>query len=254
MSLPRPSRASQLATALDLAAAWNATDHDVAERFHPQYGPALGRLPEGAVVFRGLPFALGQRSSGRRWLLLEWPITVPFPEGRDRTVSHVVVAHFADSARDEHGERPPETPVGWVLPAGEPLARYDVQLASGPRRTLVVRRRFEIADGIIGWGFLPVEAVGHRADEVLDWRGPYPRQSPGRYPAAGQAGLLGMLPGSWGPTQTGVADFVPTADDDITYWLHALAIPPGEEPEAITLEPVDGGRPGSAGGGGGSHA
>ena len=33
-----------------------------------------------------------------------------------------------------------------------------------------------------------------------------------------------MLPGSWGAGQTGVADFVPTRDDDITYWLHAIPL------------------------------
>ena len=33
-----------------------------------------------------------------------------------------------------------------------------------------------------------------------------------------------MLPGSWGAAQTGVVDFVPTPDDDATYWLHSIPL------------------------------
>ena len=93
------------------------------------------------------------------------------------------------------------------------------------RRAVEVRRRFEIADGIIGWGFLPFAAIGHRADETIDWRGPYPRQAPGRY-VAGRPGrrCSRCCPASWGAAQTGVADFVPTPHDDATYWLHAIPL------------------------------
>ena len=159
-------------------------------------------------MFRGLPFDLGTRGASRRWVLVDDELTIDL-RGHG-PASHLVVAHFSDSWRDPTGERLPGTPVGWVLPTGQPLARYEVAFADGTRRTVDVRRRFEIADGIIGWGFLPFAAIGHRADETVDWRGPYPRQEPGRYVEAGQGGLLAMLPGSWGPAQTGVADFVPT--------------------------------------------
>src|SRR5207249_4152822 len=131
-------------------------------------------------------------------------------------------------------------------PAGEPLARYEVAFADGSAQVIEVRRRFEIADGIIGWGFLPFAAIGHRADEALDWRGPHPRQAPGRYVSAGQAGLLAMLPGSWGAAQTGVADFVPTPDDDATYWLHSIPLAADTVPVGLRVMPVAGGRPGSA--------
>ena len=53
--------------------------------------------------------------------------------GRGRA-SHLVVAHFVDSWRDADGERAPGTPVGWVLPTGEPLARYEVGFADGSVR------------------------------------------------------------------------------------------------------------------------
>jgi len=245
MSLPRPSPVSPLAEAIDLSALWNASDADLATRLHPSYAPALTRLPDGTAVFRGLPFQLGRRAAGPRWIVVDRPVTVTFPRRAGADISHVVVAQFADSWRNERGERPPGTPVGWVVPAGELLASYELLFADGTGHATRIRRRFQIADGIIGWGVLPFEAVGHRADEPLDWRGPYPRQSAARYAPAGQAGLLGMLPASWGPAQTGVADFVPTVDDDISYWLHAIPVPPGRQPVGLRLAPAGDGRPGS---------
>ncbi len=233
-----------LARPVDLAAVWNATDADVAARLHPLYAPALARLPEGAAVFRGLPFALGHRAAGQRWLLANRAVDVPFAPSAD-SVSHIVVAHFSDSWRNAAGEREPGTPVGWVLPTGEPLAAYELLFADGSTRTLTVRRRFEIADGIIGWGFLPFEAVGHRMDEPVDWRGPHPRLGVGTYAPAGQAGPLTMLPGGWGPSQVGIADFVPAQDSDITYWLHAVPLAPGEVPVSLRVTPLADGRPGT---------
>ena len=171
--------ATPLAQPLDLARLWNATDADVAARLHPLYTPALARLPDGAQVFRGLPFALGRRAAGRRWLLADRDIEVALPGGAASQGSHLVIAHFSDSWRNAAGEREPGTPVGWVLPTGEPLAAYELLFANGSVRTVTVRRRFEIADGIIGWGFLPFAAVGHRMDEPVDWRGPHPRLGQG---------------------------------------------------------------------------
>ena len=40
-------------------------------------------------------------------------------------------------------------------------------------------------------------------------------RSPGRYAPAGHGGALTILPGSWGASQTGVADAVPSPDDDV---------------------------------------
>ncbi|HTS15293.1 MAG TPA: hypothetical protein VMH24_06475, partial [Candidatus Sulfotelmatobacter sp.] len=235
MSLVRSPWATSLARPVDLSAAWNATDDEVAERFHPLYRASLARLPDGAAVFRGLPFALGTRAAGRRWLVVDGPLVVDLPPG---PASHLVVAHFADSWRDAHGERPAGMPVGWVFPTGQPLATYEVTFDDGSTSSLAVRRRFQVDDGIIGWGFLPFEAVGHRQDEAVDWRGPHARQGAGRYPPAGHAGPLMLLPGAWGGAQTGVADYVPTPDDDITYWLHAIPLPPGRRARALRLSPV----------------
>jgi len=249
MSLSRSASASPLARAVDLGHAWNASDADLAARLHPRYANALSRLPDGDTVFRGLPFALGSRHAGRRWLLLDGPISVDLPPDEASgggAVSHVVVAHFADSWREPGGERPDEMPVGWVLPTGEPLAAYTLCFADGASRDMPIRRRFELADGIIGWGFLPFDAVGHRAEEPLDWRGPHPAQSAGRYAPPGHSGALGMLPAAWGPAQTAVADFVPTPDDDITYWLHAIPVGPAGTLTGIVLAGLGGGRPGSA--------
>jgi hypothetical protein len=243
MTTGRAGSATRLARPVDLSSAWNASDAEVGARFHPLYRQALERLPDGASVFRGLPFHLGTRAAPRRWILVRDELTIDL-RGHG-PASHLVVAHFSDSWRDAAGERLPGSPVGWVLPTGEPLARYELTFADGRTRAVDVRRRFEIADGIIGWGFLPFAAIGHRADETLDWRGPHPRQEPGRYAPAGHAGPLTMLPGSWGPAQTGVADFVPTPRDDATYWLHAIPLGGDAEPVGLRVVPLGEGRPGT---------
>ena len=132
MDLARPSGISQLADPVDLTGSWNATDDDVSVRFHPLYRASLVRLPEGPSVFRGLPFELGRRSAVRRWILVDRdPVTIPLSGGGGRHPSHVVVAHFSDSDRDAAGDRPPATPVGWVLPTGQPLAQYQLRFADG---------------------------------------------------------------------------------------------------------------------------
>ena len=236
--------ASPLASPVALADAWNASDPELADRLHPLYREALGRLPEGDQVFRGIPFRLGERRLGRRWLVVDCERTIDL-RGHG-PASHVVIAHFSDSWRHPDGTRPAGMPVGWVMPAGEVLARYELVGMDGRSQILDVRRRFEINDGIIGWGFLPFAAVGHLADEVVDWRGPHPRQGPGRYAPAGQAGPLTMLPGAWGPAQTGVGDHVPTPDDDVTYWLHAIPIDGSGDLSELRVAPLGDGRPGTA--------
>ena len=66
MSTGRDQPATPAAHAVDLAGAWNASDADIGDRFHPLYGPALARLPDGPSVFRGLPFELGVRRRRKR--------------------------------------------------------------------------------------------------------------------------------------------------------------------------------------------
>ena len=149
-----------------------------------------------------------------------------------------MVAHFSDSWRDPAGERLPGAPVGYVLPAGEPLARYEIAFADGATRVVDVRRRFEIADGIIGWGYLPFAAIGHRDEETIDWRGPHARLTPGRYAPAGHGGALTIMPGSWGAAQTGIVDYVPSFDDDATYWLHAIPLGSDAEPVERPARPA----------------
>ena len=57
-SLP-VSRATPLAEPVDIDAVRNLDVVAATARLGPGYGPALGRLPMGLQVFRGLPFALG---------------------------------------------------------------------------------------------------------------------------------------------------------------------------------------------------
>ena len=235
--------ATPLARPVSLDAARNATVDRFAGRFHPAYGPALARLPAGRQVFHGLPFDLGPAGHRRRWILLDGPQAIDLsPVGPAR---YLVIAHLCDTWRDDAGERPPGLALGHVVPVGEPLARYTVLDRSGARTRHEIRRRFEVNDGILGWGSTAFAALPHVENEAIDWRGPHAAQSPGRYAPAGQSGTLTIMPGVYGTSQTGVSDFVPSATDDALLWLVAIELEAGAEPMALELEPLAGGRPGS---------
>src|SRR5690242_16038266 len=200
---------SPLATPVGIDAARNATDADVIARFHPRAAAGIRRLPSGDQVFHGLPFQLAAGTASRRWILVREALTIDLPVAEPAT--HLVVAHLVDTWRDDDGERPAGLAVGHVVPIGEPLARYTVADAAGGRRTRIVRRRFEINDGLLGWGSAAFAAVPHLENEVLDWRGPHAPQGVGRYAPAGQSGVLTIMPGTYGGDQVGMTDFVPNA-------------------------------------------
>ena len=237
------ARSSPLARPVDIDRARNADEALVAARFHPAYAGALARLPAGAQVFHGLSFELGPSASGPRWILLDGPMAIGLGDGEP--ASHLVVAHLCDTWRDDAARRPDGLAVGHVVPAGEPLARYTVVDRSGRRTSHRIRRRFEIGDGILGWGMTAFAAIAHPENEVVDWRGPHAVQVPGRYAKAGQSGSLTIMPGTYGMSQSGMSDFVPSATDDAFLWLHAIALEAGAEPVALEVEPLAGGRPGS---------
>ena len=240
------SRSTPLARTVDLDAVRNADDAFVAARLHPTYSPGIGRLPRGAGVFHGLPFDLGEGSgggSGQRWILVDAPLTIDL-RGTG-PASHLVVAHFCDTWRDDAGERPPGIAVGHVMPVGERLARYTVRDARGGETVREIRRRFEVNDGLLGWGSAAFAAVGHVANEVLDWRGPHGTQEPGRYAAIGHSGTLTIMPGTYGGNQVGMTDVVPSPTDDLVLWLHAIELDRAAGLDSIRLEPLAGGRPGS---------
>jgi hypothetical protein len=243
---PKPgsmTSSTRLARTVDLDAARLATEVQLAARFHPDYRPALGRLPAGPQVFHGLPFDLGPSGRTGRWILLDRPTTIDLPAAG--AVSHVVVAHLCDAWRDDAGTRPAGLTVGHVVPVGEPLARYTVVDRAGTELSRIVRRRFEINDGLLGWGSGAFAAIPHVANEVIDWRGPHDAQGAGRYAPAGHSGSLTIMPGAYGPNQVGVSDYVPSPTGDALLWLHAIELEPGAEPVAVRLEPLAGGRPGS---------
>lgn len=237
------TRFTPLARTVDLDRARNATEAGLAARFHPDYGPALGRLPAGPQVLHGLPFDLGPDVDGGRWILVDRPTTIDLPS--PGPTSHVVVAHLCDAWRDDAGTRPAGLPVGHVVPVGEPLARYTVVDRSGTELTRIIRRRFEINDGILGWGSGAFAAIPHVANEVIDWRGPHDAQGPGRYAPAGQSGSLTIMPGTYGANLVGVSDYVPSPTGDALLWLHAIELEPDAEPVALRLESLAGGRAGS---------
>ena len=235
--------ASPLAATVDIDHWRNATESGLGPRFQDLYGAALGRLPSGRQVFHGLPFELGPGSPHARWVLIDRPITIEI--GNVGPASHLLVAHLCDTWRDDAGRRPAGLAVGHVVPVGEELARYTVVDASGRSTVRVIRRRFEVNDGILGWGSGAFAAIAHLDNKVLDWRGPHAIQEPGRYAPTGQSGTLTIMPGTYGTSQTGMTDFVPSATDDALLWLHAIELGPGAMPVALQLEPLSAGRPGS---------
>lgn len=235
-------QATDLARPVDLGRWWNTDDDALGALLHPLYARAVRRAPAGAVVWRGLPFSLGQGGSPR-WLVVDAAVEVDLPPFAEAT--WLVVAHFCDSRRDASGERPAGLPVGWVDGIGEDLAVYRAE-GDGGMLEVGVRRRFEIGDGITGWGYLPFRAVGHRGNEPLDFLGPHPRLEPCRYAPAGHAGPLTTLPGAWGADQTGVSDVLPMPQDDLTIWLHAIPLHVVGHARRLQLRPAAGASPGGA--------
>ena len=217
--------ATGLASPVDLRSAARTSGVALAASLHPAYRDAVDRLPAGPTVLRGIPFAFSAADASSRWLLLDHEAEVDLRDAGRAGVTHLVIAHFADAWRDAALGRPADLPIGWVMPVGQPLARYTVEAGSGPVVERIVRRRFEVNEGIVGWGQGAFAAIPHPVDAPLDWRGPHPVPAPAGYAAPGEAGLLGILPGSWGPAQTGVADSVPSPTGDIVFWLFALEIP-----------------------------
>ena len=238
----RPS-SSPLAHPIALGAVRNATDEDIAAAFYPLLARAIPRLPAGPSVFHGLAFDLAPVRAKRRWILLDGPVSIDL--GASGRTSHVVIAHICDVWRDEAGRRPAGIPVGSVIPVGEPLARYVLVDRAGREWSRIIRRRFEINDGIVGWGSNPFVAMSHRAIDVVDWRGPHQALLPGRYAPAGHSSSLTVMPGVWGANQTGVADFVPSPTDEAQYWLHSIALDAAAELKELRFEPVSSHRAGS---------
>lgn len=229
-----------LASTIELGAARSVTDVQLAGWLHPRYAEPLGRTPRGAVAIRGLPFAFGGEDVAPRWLAVDRVVTVDLAGIR---ATSLVLAQFCDAWRDAAGERPPGIPIGWVEPVGEPLATVSVAFEDSATADVVLRRRFEVNEGIIGWGSGAFLAVPHRSEAAIDPLGPHPRQAPGRYAATGHAGPMTVLPGGWGSRQTGVEDHVPSPTDELMLWLHAIDVADAGSPRAlrsITLAPIPG--------------
>ena len=114
-----PPRSTPLATPVDLRRQRNTSDRELASRFHPGYRDAIGRLPAGGQVFRGLPFRFARATTERRWLLLDREVVVDLRA--TGPASHVVVAHFCDAWRDPVAGRPAR-PADRLGHAGRPAA------------------------------------------------------------------------------------------------------------------------------------
>ncbi len=235
------ARVTPLAVPLALRGTAVASDDEAGRLLHPRYRPGLARFPHGTIVSRGLPFQPPGGGGAARWIVLDGPRRIAL-EGVPAT--WLVLLHFCDAWRDEHGERPSGVPLGWVMPVGEPLARARVLRSDGTFAETTLRRRFEVNEGLIGWGSMAFLALPHLVERPQDWRGPHARQGPGRSAPPGHAGPLAILPGTWGGAQTGVTDNVPSATDELMLWLYALDVraPDGRPAplEAIELLPLPG--------------
>lgn len=230
---------TRLARPIDLGTARHATHAALAARLHPRYAGPVRRVDTGRVTYRGLPFDLGP-SEDRRWLLVDREIDV---DCGGVHASWLVLLAFCDAWRDERGERPTGTPLGWVLPVGEPLATLTITSPGTAPHEVVLRRRFEVNEGVIGWGNGAFLALPHRMELPIDPLGPHPRQEPGRYAPVGHAGPMTILPGGWGARQPGVEDHVPSATDDIMLWLHAIDLRLDGRPtrvDRVRLAPLSG--------------
>ncbi len=201
-------RATPLATPIDLRRVRNTAHDELVARLHPDYEGRSAASRPGGRSSVACPSCCARATAKRRWLLLDRPIEIDLRSYGP--ASHVIIAHFSDAWRDAAGVRPADLPIGWVTPVGEPLARYTLESVTGRSTRVQIRRRFEINEGIVGWGQGAFAAHPHQLDEPLEWRGPLPFQEPAPHAAPGEAGLLGILPGAWGPAQTGVADSVPS--------------------------------------------
>lgn len=237
-------RASALARTVPLTSRRNLSALQAAGRLHPLLVAALERLPAGRQVWRGIPFDVGPAAGADqpRWTVADRRLEIALEP--TAPASHLVVAHLCDVWRDGDGRRPEALPPGHVVPIGQPLARYAVAADDGRRVERLVRRRFEVNDGILGWGSVAFASVTHLDNLPLDWRGPHERQGPGRYAPAGQSGALAVLPGTYGGNAVGVSDLVPSPSDDAFLWLHAIPLGPDVVPTTLEIEPLAADQPG----------
>ena len=179
------ARISPRATPLAPTEAWAWSDDALASRLHPLYRDAVIGAPAGPLVSRGLPFHLLPTGPGARWLAVDRPLEVDLT---GLEASHVVLLAFCDAWRDETGDRPVGVPLGWVVPVGEALARVEIRPLAGPVVTTTLRRRFEVNEGIIGWGSMAFLALPHLVEEPIPWQGPHPSLPVGRRAPAGHTG------------------------------------------------------------------
>ncbi len=206
-------------------------------RLHPAYRDAIGRLPAGSTgPSRPAVPRSPAADADRRWLLLDREAERR-PARRGRAGQPPRRRAFLRCvARPARRAGPPTCrSAGSRRSASRSPA---TRSSSRPGRSVerVVRRRFEVNEGIVGWGQGAFAAVPHPVDAPLDWRGPHPVPPPAGYAAPGDAGLLGILPGSWGPAQTGVADSVPSPTGDIVFWLYATRDPGDRRPAGATAD------------------
>ena len=179
------------------------------DRFHPLYRAGPGAAAGRSV---GLPRPALRSRHARRGPALD-----PGRSRADDRPSRAAaaratwsIAHFSDSWRDAHRRAAARASpsAGSCRPASRSPATSS-QFADGGSRAVDVRRRVEIADGIIGWGFVPFAAIGHRRRR--DARLARPVRPPGarslragrpRRGAHGPARLVGRQPRPASPTSS----------------------------------------------------
>jgi len=200
---------------VDLAAETSSASPEglVPVDWHPDLAALRGALPVGEQRFWTIPFAIADP-----WLEIDGsPMTIVI----DGTATHLIVAHFCDSAA---ASGPSDRTVGQMMAIGEHIADYVIAYADGGEQRLPVRRRYEIGEFAISWGHMPFAARPHRADMVPD-------------PGA-------SITQPWfGQHQTGVVqgayEAIGHMTSPATWWIHALENPdPGRRLASLRIEPV----------------
>jgi hypothetical protein len=183
----------------------------------------VGTLPSGPQTFWGVPFHLAG-DADPRWLWLGERRPAHRVPVDAAAADYVLVAHFCLPTIDAPDAAGAAAPSGKVLRPGELLARYRIELESGGTIEVPIRRRFEVNDGYLDYGYPAFAARPHRPPVLLDWRGPHSDQQWGR----NQQTADGSPYGRW-------------LEWRANYWIHAIATPaPGDRITGIVLEGVAG--------------
>lgn len=235
--------APSLFAPLALQSCYNTGRQAAAGRWHPALAEALAGLPGGKQRFWGIPFDLapgadaasangasgadgaGDASDPACWVLFgaggnaagaeeaNQGVSVPLSANGSASPPYLVFLHLCGLPAAASND-PPETMPDSITKRGLHVADYVLVYGDGTEHRQPVRWRFEINGGTPMWGQRAFAARPNVMDAPLDFRGPYDRNT-------------------WGRWQTSVQQ------SSGIYWLYALPNPhPDKALASLRLEPT----------------